>query len=118
MKFNLKKNLIIISITQLVIVMISFISHHNITLNSYIDISFFITAGYILLSLLLFTIHSGFYDVMSKSFNHVLSRREEKRRFEDIPGLSELITINEKPLFLHGLITGLLMAAALIAYYV
>ncbi|MCM3725668.1 hypothetical protein M3226_08220 [Neobacillus cucumis] len=117
MKTNFKKNLIILSITQLMIVIISLIFHHNITLNSYIDISFFVTAGYILLSLLLFTIHSGFYDVMSKSFNYVLSRKEEKRRFEDIPGLSELITINEKPLLLHGLITGLLMTAALIVYY-
>ncbi|MEH7117408.1 hypothetical protein V7128_08295 [Neobacillus vireti] len=117
MKFNYKKNIIILSITQLLIVAFSFIYYQEITLNSYIDISFFVTAGYILLSLLLFTIHSGFYDVMSKSLNLFFSRGKDKRRFDDIPGLSELITINEKPLFIHGLINGLLMAAALIAYY-
>jgi len=54
---------------------------------------------------------------MSKSLNLFFSRGKDKRRFEDIPGLSELITINGKPLFLHGLITGLLMAAALIVHY-
>jgi hypothetical protein len=116
-KANFKKNLIIITITQLIIVIISFIYHHKITLISYIDISFFVTFGFILLSLLLFTIHSGFYDVMSRSFNLFFSRGKDRRRFEDIPGLSELITINGGPLFLHGLINGLLMAAALIVYY-
>ncbi|MBT2653863.1 hypothetical protein J7E81_01205 [Bacillus sp. ISL-18] len=117
MKFNVKKNFIILSITQFIIVILCFIIHHKITLVSYIDISFYVTSGYILLSLLLFTIHSGFYDVMSKSLNLFFSRGKDKRRFEDIPGLSELITLNGKPLFLHGLITGLLMAVALIVHY-
>ncbi|MEH7097589.1 hypothetical protein [Neobacillus vireti] len=117
MEFNFKKNLIILLITQFLIVLISFIHHHKITLISYIDISFYVTSGYILLSLLLFTIHSGFYDVMSKSLNLFFSPGKDKRRFEDIPGLSELITLNGKPFFLHGLITGLLMAVALIVHY-
>ncbi|PLS02930.1 hypothetical protein [Neobacillus cucumis] len=117
MRFNFKKNLIIFSITQAIIVIISLIFHHNITLIHYIDISFFITAGLILLSLLLYTIHSGFYDVISKSFNLAFSRGRDKRRFDDIPGLSELITLDEKPLLLHGIFNGLLMAAALVVYY-
>ena len=118
MRFNFKKNLIILSITQTVIVIASLFFHHNVSLIHYIDISFYIAAGLILLSLLLYTIHSGFYDVISKSFNLAFSRGRDKRRFEEVPGLSELISIDEKPFLLHGLINGLLMAAALIAYYV
>ena len=117
MRQNIKKNLIILAITQLIILIILFLYHHKITLIHYIDISFYFTSGFILLSLLLYTIHSGFYDIISKSFNIASSRDREKRRFEDVPGLSELITLNEKPLLFHGIFNGLLMTAALIAYY-
>ncbi|MED4227359.1 DUF3899 domain-containing protein [Neobacillus cucumis] len=117
MRLNFKKNLIILVITQLIIFIILLLSDHKITLIHYIDISFYFTAGFILLSLLLYTIHSGFYDVISKSFNVAFSRDREKRKFKNVPGLSELITLNEKPLLFHGLFNGLLMTAALIAYY-
>ncbi|WP_052353766.1 DUF3899 domain-containing protein [Neobacillus jeddahensis] len=120
MKYQLKKKLIFLTLTQIVIFIISFIYHRKISLLSYIDISFFFTAAFLLSALLLYTIHSGFYDAISRSFNlfFSFSRDKEKKKFDEIPRLSEMVTINEKPLLFHGMMNGLLMLIALLVYYV
>jgi len=115
--FRLKKKLYTLIFTQLAIFIISFIYYRNFSLISYINISFLISAALLLTALLLYTIHTGFYDAISRSFNLVFSRGKEKRKFEDIPRLSEMVTIDEKPLLFHGLMNGLLMLIALMVYY-
>ncbi|MEO2077548.1 MAG: DUF3899 domain-containing protein [Bacillus sp. (in: firmicutes)] len=117
MKHSLKKKFFILALTQLLIVIISFISNKEISLLSYINISFYISAILLLTSLLLYTIHSGFYDVIGKSFNLAFTRGENKRRFDEIPALSELITFDQKPLLFYGIINGLFMLCALCLYY-
>lgn len=117
MNFRFKKRLIILAFTQLAIVVTSFIIEHKISLLSYINISFYITSFFLLTSLLLFTIHSGFYDVISRSFNLVFSRGQNKRSFEEIPRLSELITVDQKPLLFYGLLNAFFMVIALFIYY-
>ncbi len=117
MNFRARKKLLILSLTQLTIIILSFIIYHKVSLLSYINISFYFSAAFLLAALLIYTINGGFYDVISRSFNLAFSKTDKKRKFEEIPGLSELITINEKPLLFHGLVTGLLMGIALIAYY-
>jgi len=118
MSFRFKKNLISFILTQLAIIIISLIYHREISLVHYINISFFATSALLLSALLVYTIHSGFYDTIFRSFNLAFSRGKDKRRFEDIPKLSEMISFKEKPLFYHGIINGLLMGLALLIYYV
>ncbi|MEH7085239.1 DUF3899 domain-containing protein [Neobacillus drentensis] len=117
MNYQLKKRLLILAFTQLVIILISFLNYHKISLLSYINISFYFSAGLLLTSLLVFTIHSGFYDVISRSFSFAFQRGQNKRRFDEIPPLSELVTFNQKPLVFYGLINGLFMLIALVIYY-
>ena len=117
MKSRLIKKLIILTFTQLAIIIFSLFYKREISLISYINISFLITAAMLLLALLIYTIHSGFYDAISKSFNLFFSRGGEKRNFDDIPSLSEMITVNERPLLFHGLMNGILMIIALLVYY-
>lgn len=117
MNNRLKKRLLILALTQVLIIIISSLPNKGFSLRGYIDISFYISALLLLISLLLYTINSGFYDVMGKSFNLAFSRGHNKRNFHDIPALSELITINQKPLLFHGLVNGLLMLAAIFVYY-
>lgn len=117
MKYQLKKRLLIVALTQLVIIAISFITYHRVSLLIYINISFYITAVLLLTSLLVYTIHSGFFDVISRSFSLAFERGQNKRRFDEIPPLSELVTFNQKPLVFYGLMNGLLMILALIIYY-
>ncbi|MGG1676578.1 DUF3899 domain-containing protein [Neobacillus sp. NRS-1170] len=117
MNSRLRKRLITVAFTQLSIFTLSFIFYHEISLLSYINISFYITASFLLTSLLLYTIHSGFYDVISRSFSHAFTRGQNKRKFDEIQGLSELVTIDQKPPLFYGLVNGLLMVLALFAYY-
>lgn len=118
MKFQLKKRLLILASFQLGILFISFLIIHKITLLSYINISFYISAALLFTSLLIYTINTGFFDVMSKSLNLAFTRGNGKRKFEDIPSLSELVTISQKPLLFYGSITGLCMLIALFFYYI
>ncbi|MBV7508517.1 DUF3899 domain-containing protein [Bacillus sp. sid0103] len=117
MTYLLKKRLLILSLSQLAIISISFIAYHKVSLLSYINISFYFSAVLLLTSLLVYTIHSGFYDVISRSFSFAFQRGQNKRRFDEIPPLSELVTFNHKPLVFYGLIIGLFMAIALVIYY-
>ncbi|HEY2421517.1 MAG TPA: DUF3899 domain-containing protein [Neobacillus sp.] len=120
MNFQLRKKLIISAILQLSILAISFIFHHKLSLFNYINISFYISVALLITSLLIYVIQTGFLDVISKSFNLAFTRGKgkDKRNWEDIPSLSELITMNNKPLLFYGLITGFLMLIALFIYYV
>ncbi|WHY87762.1 DUF3899 domain-containing protein [Neobacillus novalis] len=117
MKNAFKKRLFVATLTQVAIIILSFIFYRNISLVSYINISFYFTAVFLLLALLIYTIQSGFYDVFSRSLNYAFSRGKDKRRFDEVPGLSQLITVNQKPLLFYGLFSGLLMMIALLAYY-
>ncbi|MGG3469826.1 DUF3899 domain-containing protein [Neobacillus pocheonensis] len=113
----LRKRILMVAFTQLSIFVLSFIFNHKISLLSYINISFYISAAFILTSLLVYTINSGFYDVISRSFTLAFSRGHKHKKFDEIPGLSELVTINQKPLLFNGIVNGALMLVALFAYY-
>jgi hypothetical protein len=115
--YRFRKRLLILVLTQVLILITSSFSKKGFSLLSYIDISFYVSALLLLISLLLYTINSGFFDVIGKSFILAFSRGHNKRNFHDIPALSELITINQKPLLFHGLVNGLIMLAAIFLYY-
>ena len=117
MNYRFRKRLLILVLTQVLILITSSFSKKGFSLLSYIDISFYVSALLLLISLLLYTINSGFFDVIGKSFNLAFSRGHNKRNFHDIPALSELITINQNPLLFHGLVNGLIMLAAIFLYY-
>ncbi|MDR7000804.1 DUF3899 domain-containing protein [Neobacillus niacini] len=117
MNFRFKKTLIISAAFQLFIISLSLIFHHKISLLSYINISFYISFVLLLISLVIYTVKTGFFDTIAKSFNLAATRGKEKRNFADIPSLSEMVTINQKPLVFQGMITGFLMLIALGFYY-
>ncbi|MFP5105385.1 DUF3899 domain-containing protein [Neobacillus sp. C211] len=117
MNYRLRKRLLILALTQLIILIISSFSKKGFSLFSYIDISFYVSSLLLLTSLLLYTINSGFYDAIGKSFNLTFSRGQNNRRLEDIPALSELITFNPSPLLFHGLANGVLMLISCCLYY-
>ncbi|MEH7073726.1 DUF3899 domain-containing protein [Neobacillus drentensis] len=118
MNYLLKKRIFILAILQLVILILAFVFYHKISLISYINISFYLSAAMLLTALLVYTIHSGFYDVISKSFSLAFSRGPNKRSFDEIPPLSELITFNQRPLVFYGFLTAVFMLIALLIYYI
>ncbi|MBS4212145.1 MULTISPECIES: DUF3899 domain-containing protein [Neobacillus] len=118
MKIVPNKSVFLVAFTQIVIFILSFIFYGEISIVSYINISFYISLALLLSFLLIFTIQSGFYDAISKSFNFTQSLKTNKRKFEDIPGLSQLVTIDKKPFLFYAIVNGILMLIALVVYYV
>jgi uncharacterized membrane-anchored protein YitT (DUF2179 family) len=72
----------------------------------------------LLSSLLIYTIQTGFFDIVSKSFQYAFTRDHEKRKFKDIPPLSEIVAIDQKPLLIYGLLLGVSMGIGLAIYYI
>jgi hypothetical protein len=87
-------------------------------LRYYIDISFYYTSVLLLSGLLIYIIHSGLFDVVTKGFSKAFSRDHEKIIMAEITPLSKLVSINQKPLILYGMLLGLCMVIALLIYYV
>ncbi|MDP4085134.1 MAG: DUF3899 domain-containing protein [Bacillota bacterium] len=114
---KLKRKFLILALLQILIFALSFIFNHKISLLSYINISFYIAFFLLISSLLIYTIQTGFFDVMFKSFHLSFSKGEERKKFSEITPLSELVAIDRKPLLFYGLIIGLLMGIGLIFYY-
>lgn len=107
-------------ISQLLILILSLVYHQSISLLGYINISFYIASTLIFLSLIVFTVNSGFFDAISYSFRSVFTGKEDgekKKSFDEMTPLSELVTINANPLLLVGLFNFILMLAALFIYY-
>jgi hypothetical protein len=118
MKKQMNKRWVILAASQVLIFAISFINYHNISLLSYINISFYISAALLLTSLVVFTIRTGFFDTIARSFSFSASRGKNKKSFDEITPVSELVSFNQKPLLFYGLVIGLFMLIALACYYV
>ncbi|OLS41811.1 DUF3899 domain-containing protein [Bacillus sp. MRMR6] len=118
MSLRLKKRLLILAVFQLLILLLSYMIYQKISLISYINISFYFASAFLLSGLLIYTVYTGFFDVISKSFNLAFTRGKDERKFNDVPGLSELINIDQKPLFFYGFWMGFLMLIALTVFYI
>jgi hypothetical protein len=115
---RLKKRLSTLAFSQIAILILSFIFYHSITLLSYINISFYITALLLLSSLLIYTIQTGFFDTVSRSFRIPLLRGQDKQKLKDITPLSEIVALDKKPLLIYGFAIGLFMVIGLVIYYI
>ncbi|WP_071459146.1 DUF3899 domain-containing protein [Bacillus massilinigeriensis] len=104
---------------QILVFLLSLAMERELTLLHYINFSFYIAGGMLLLSLLLYTVTGGFFDNISHSFRVIFRSRNklETKEEEEITPLSEIVSLNYFPLAMAGLFNLLLMLAALAAYY-
>lgn len=102
---------------EVVIFLTSLILYREISLLHYINISFYIGGLFIILCLLFFTVQSGFFDVVTKSFRRVFAGKDvTKQEVEEMTPLSQVITFNYSPLFITGLCVLISMLIALLLY--
>jgi Domain of unknown function (DUF3899) len=106
-------------ICQGFIFLLSFIFYKKITLLYYINISFYLSGTMVFLSLLFYTIHSGFFDTVFHSFRTLFTKEEksEEQSKADKPQLSELINLNISPFAQLGVVNLLFMLGSLILFY-
>ncbi|WP_053361891.1 DUF3899 domain-containing protein [Bacillus sp. FJAT-27251] len=115
----MKKMVSYLLATQAAVLALSLALHKDITLLNYINNSFYIASLMLLVSLLIYTINSGFFDNISKSFRQIFAPKGSytKKEKEELIPLSEIISVNSFPLAMLGLINLLLMLIALAIYY-
>lgn len=105
----LKKTLIWIGFTQLLVLLCSVIFYKRLDLLSYTNVSFVIGSIYILISMLGYVMKGRFFDIVFYSFQHFFSRMTDRDR----EPLSRLVPQNYQLPFLTGLVTILLMLVTL-----
>lgn len=116
LKTKLKLALLLCS--QLIIFILMFFSN-SISVLSYINNSFYISSLLLLISLAIFTVNTGFFDVVTKSFRLIFAGKDVTRETEDeMRPLSQIITIKYSPLLFVGFINLALCLAALFFYYI
>ena len=118
MKFNYKAILYIILLSQTLIVLLSLLLYKNISLLYYINLSFYISAFQLMISIMLFTINTGFFDITAKSFRMIFSDKNSREEKKEITPLSQIFTFNYLPILISGILNLLLMLVGLSFYYI
>ncbi|MDZ5470346.1 hypothetical protein SM124_01160 [Bacillus sp. 31A1R] len=118
----MSKNTKVISYTfflsQAVIILLSLIVYRYLSLLHYINISFYISSLFLFTSLIFFSMGSGFFDNVTKSFRLVFAGKGESRSsIEEMRPLSQVVSFNYSPLFIVAMINLAIMCAALFIYY-
>ncbi|MDF1507443.1 DUF3899 domain-containing protein [Robertmurraya sp. DFI.2.37] len=117
MKKQLPKIAWLFFISNFLIFLLSFLFYRKISLLLYINISFYIGALFIFISLLFLTIKSGFFDQMTRSFRLVFAgKNSNKKEIEEMALPSQMISINTLPFLINGLLIIAFMLIALANY--
>lgn len=100
-------------------ILLTFMFHQRLTLLNFINMTFYVSGGLILLSLVTFVVQRGFFDVVFYSFRRLFQIQnqhlgEEK---EDIPKLSDVVSLPSSLSLLIGLIMMAIMLISLAFYY-
>ncbi|MFD1066620.1 DUF3899 domain-containing protein [Oceanobacillus locisalsi] len=110
----IKKSLIWIAISQILIVLFSFLFYQNIHLLSYINVSFVTGAALILYAMAGYVVKGRFFDIVFYSFQYFFSRMSNRDRRP----LSELAPQHYIIPFITGCTVIVLMLGSLFVYYI
>ncbi|MBS4172043.1 DUF3899 domain-containing protein [Bacillus sp. FJAT-49736] len=104
--------------SQILVFLLSFIKYHTVGLLQYINISFIIGGILLFISISVYLLNTGFFDVTTEGFRRVFNRNKlKKEELDEMRPMSELITFNYIPMLVNALIMLIIMAIALLFYY-
>ncbi|MED1202515.1 DUF3899 domain-containing protein [Heyndrickxia acidicola] len=103
--------------SEIVVLIVSLIKYHSVTLLHYINISFVIGGIFFFCAIFLFLAGSGFFDISHASFRKVFKSRRKEEEDEEHKPLSEILDFNFSPLLLNGCVMIAIMLLALFVYY-
>ncbi|MFE8700377.1 DUF3899 domain-containing protein [Cytobacillus sp. FJAT-54145] len=118
-KSQYRPTIFLFLISQLAIILISIFNYQSVTLLHYINISFYISCLFLFTSLIIFTVNTGFFDRITKSFRLIFSGKDvTKEMVEEMRPLSQVISFNYSPILMNGILNTFLMLIALSIYYI
>ena len=114
----MKRILLGIVIGLLLSIVLPLVIYQQLSLLHFINITFYIVGGLFTLSLLLFVIQKGFFDVTFISFRKLFrSHHQTQDEEDDIRKLSEIISFPYSQIFIVSLILCIIMLTSLYVYY-
>lgn len=117
-KYVFQRTIFLFLLAQALVIVLSFLTVHSISLLEYINFSFYIGGLFILFSLFFFVVEKGFFDAITKSFRLIFGRRHvTKKEVNEMKPPSQLISFNYSPFFLSGLLIIGCMLIALFIYF-
>ena len=112
-----KRNIALLLCSQIVIVILMFFSN-SFSLLNYINKSFYVSSLLLLLSLTIFTVNTGFFDTVTKSFRLIFGGKDMTREsVEEMRPLSKVLTFNYSSLLIIGFFDLVLCLLSLFFYY-
>ncbi|MCD7034966.1 DUF3899 domain-containing protein [Metabacillus sp. GX 13764] len=117
----MKKTILLFFISFAVSVILCFIVYHSFDLLAFINMSFLVSFFLLLSGLFLYVTQEGFFDSITYGFRRVFQSKGSelsKEEVDEMAPLSELVSLNLKPLFLSGAGLAAVMAVCLLIYYV
>lgn len=115
-----KKTTLLIVIPLLLSFFLPIFLGYQLSLKSFINILFSISSMYLFLTLLTFTVKSGFYDAVTFSFRRFFianGKNLSNKEADHIIPLSNLITFDQTPFLFSGLTLFVIMLVSLFIYY-
>jgi hypothetical protein len=113
-----KRKIALLLCSQIAIFILMFFSN-SFSLLNYINKSFYLSSLLLLLSLAIYTVNTGFFDSVTKSFRLIFGGKDITREsVEEMRPLSKIITFNYSSLMVIGFFNLILCLLALFFYYI
>lgn len=112
--------MILIIVSLCLTILLSFIIYQELTILSFINISFFFAIGLLFISFLTITVKGGFFDGITYGFRRMfVSKGKElsKQEVHEMTPVSELLTFDHSPFLLSGLILTAIVVIGTFFYY-
>jgi len=113
----MKKSVIWFVAAQLLIIAMMLLISKEVSLTSYINMSFFVGGTITFIGLLVYVVSNGFFDIFTMSMRKVFSSKRSLVDAESMRAPSELLDFQTRPFFQLGGSILLGMTIALIIYY-
>ncbi|MDV6378309.1 DUF3899 domain-containing protein [Sporosarcina sp. GW1-11] len=114
----MKSNIIVFSISQLVIILSAYLIYGQLSLLGYINAAFFVSALLLFIGGSIYIIRTGAFDFFVTSTRKVLARKGQREVIESMRPPSETFSANPAWFFIAGIPTFALMLLALVIYYI
>ena len=113
----MKKKTIFFAVAQLLIVTLMFLIYRELSLISYINVSFMVGGAVTFIGLIIYVVSRGFFDIFSMSMRKVFTFRRKLVDVESMRPPSEVLDFPTAPFLRVGGSILLAMFIALLFYY-
>ncbi|WP_075617308.1 DUF3899 domain-containing protein [Paenisporosarcina indica] len=115
----MKKKMLYFVIAQILIVALMLLFYKELSLTSFINMSFFVGGTLVFIGLLVYIVSNGFFDIFTMSMRKVFTFRRSLVDVESMRAPSELLDFPTLPFFqVGGSVLGVMFIALFFYYFI